>query len=267
MPARTAKLALIAQLSRLTRFPLLFIVFLRVHRIGTGSHHVRAGLQFDTNFVLPIPKTQGNPMQYRIERTDPHSGQIRTVRLQRPGVRTFHFKPAIREPVPSVPAFSEPLNPLDSAPLARAAKDCSPEARARRARRRLRQRFEKARRAAKCQVRLCRADQHEMLRIAYAAVRCWQQDGVAEEIERELRAGAIVAISRASSLYLVLLRSALPRLDAKRASKWAGALQLADHHGVRSKRLEAFLHVSGGIEGAARERARPRTRSTGGQTA
>jgi hypothetical protein len=27
------------------------------------------------------------------------------------------------------------------------------------------------------------------------------------------------------------------------------------------------LHVSGGIEGAARERARPRTRSTGGQAA
>ena len=206
-------------------------------------------------------------MEYRIERSNSDSGQVKIVRLQRPGVRTSHFKPVVREPVPAIRAASEPLTPPHAAPLARPADDNSPEARARRARRRLRQRFEKARRAAKCQVRLCRADQHEMLRIAYAAVRCWQQDGVAEEIERELRAGAIVAISRASSLYLVLLRSALPRLDAKRASKWAGALQLADHHGVRSKRLEAFLHVSGGIEGAARERARPRTRSTGGQTA
>jgi hypothetical protein len=100
-----------------------------------------------------------------------------------------------------------------------------------------------------------------MLRIAYAAVRCWQQDGVEEEIERELRAEAEVAISRASSLFMVLIRSALPRLDANRASKWAGALEVAAHYEVRSKRLGAFLHVSGGIEGAARERARPRTRS------
>ncbi len=65
-------------------------------------------------------------------------------------------------------------------------------------------------------------------------------------------------MSRRSSLFLVLIRSALPRLDAKRASKWAGALQLADHHGVRSKRLVVFLHNSGGIEGAARERAKLR---------
>jgi len=56
----------------------------------------------------------------------------------------------------------------------------------------------------------------------------------------------------------VLLRTALPRLDAKRASKWGAALEFADHHKVRSKDLSAFLHVTGGIEGAARRRAKLR---------
>jgi hypothetical protein len=94
-----------------------------------------------------------------------------------------------------------------------------------------------------------------MLRTAYAAVRYWQQDEVAEEVERELRAHADVAISRRSSLFLLLIRAALPRLDVKRASKWAAALELANHHDIHSRRLSAFLHNGGGIEGAARERA------------
>src|SRR5918993_4587399 len=145
--------------------------------------------------------------------------------------------------------------------------DSSPAAPARRATRRLRRLFEKAERAAKRQARLCRADEYRVLRCAYAAVRCWQQDGITREIKRELREEAEVAISRGSNFFLVLIRSALPSLDAKRASKWAGALQLADHHDIRSKRLAAFLRSNGGIEGAARERARPRTRSIGGQTA
>ncbi len=195
-------------------------------------------------------------MKSRIERSKTHSGQIRTVRLQRPGVRTLHFKRAVREPVPFIRAASEPLNSPHLAPLARAAKDCSPAARARRVTRRLRRLYEKAGRAARDQARLRRTDEYGLLRCAYRAVRCWRQDEVAEEIERELRAEAEVAISRASSLFLVLTRSALPRLDAKRASKWAGALEFADHHDVRSKRFEGFLHVSGGIEGAARERAK-----------
>ena len=93
---------------------------------------------------------------------------------------------------------------------------------------------------------------------AYTAVRCWQRDGIAEEIERELRAGAVVAISRGSSLYLVLLRSALPDLHPKRASKMASALRYAGHHAIRAKRLGAFLRDNGGIEGAARLRAKLR---------
>ena len=100
--------------------------------------------------------------------------------------------------------------------------------------------FKDARRAAKGQVRLRRADEYELLRCAYAAVRCWQEGGVAEEIERELRTEAQVAVSRSSSLFL-LLRSALPRLDPKRASKWGAALAFADHRGVSSKRLAPLL--------------------------
>ena len=86
-------------------------------------------------------------------------------------------------------------------------------------------------------------------------VRRWEREGVGQEIERELRAEAQVPISRMSSLFLVLLRSALPGLDKKRASKMALALACADDQAVTTKRLAAFLWHNGGIEGAARQRA------------
>ena len=76
---------------------------------------------------------------------------------------------------------------------------------------------------------------------------------MAEDIERELRAKAQVAVSRSSSLFLLLLRSALPRLDPKRASKWGAALAFADDRGVSSKRLAPLLRNNGGIKGTARQ--------------
>jgi hypothetical protein len=76
-------------------------------------------------------------MQIRIERVNPHSGRIKIVRVQTPGVRTWHFKPIVREPVPATRAASERLHPSHIAPLSRAAEDRSPAARARRATRRL----------------------------------------------------------------------------------------------------------------------------------
>ena len=136
------------------------------------------------------------------------------------------------------------------------ARDDSPAARARRTRRKIADQFAEACRNASGQARLRRADEYAVLNRVYSAVRRWVDDGIAEEIKRELRAEAPVAISRTSGLFLLLVRSALPRLDAKRASKWASALEFADGQGIRSKRLRAFLHNSGGIEGAARARAK-----------
>jgi hypothetical protein len=101
-------------------------------------------------------------------------------------------------------------------------------------------------------------DQVALLRAAYIAVRSWERDSLAEAVERELRSETEVAISRSSGLFLLLLRCALPQLDRKRASKMAAALEFADHHAARAKRLEAFLWNHGGIEGAARGRARLR---------
>jgi hypothetical protein len=48
----------------------------------------------------------------------------------------------------------------------------------------------------------------------------------------------------------------LPRLDIRRASKWAGGLETADCQDVRSKRLSSFLWNNAGIEGAARARGK-----------
>jgi hypothetical protein len=159
------------------------------------------------------------------------SRRLRTVRLVR--VRTV---PARSNPQPiAVPVDATPMEPIPIGPEppypVAIPDDNSPEARARRARRKLRRMF------------------------AYGAVRRWKREGVGQEIERELRAEAQVPISRMSSLFLVLLRSALPRLDGKRASKMALALACADDQAVTTKRLAAFLWHNGGIEGAARQRA------------
>jgi len=164
-------------------------------------------------------------------RRERYSRGLGTVRLV--GVRTVPAR-IYSQPiaVPGVPTAMEPIpiGPEPPYPVA-IPDDNSPEARARRARRKLRRMF------------------------AYGAVRRWKREGVGQEIERELRAEAQVPISRMSSLFLVLLRSALPRLDGKRASKMALALAAADDRDVTAKRLAAFLWHNGGIEGAARQRA------------
>jgi hypothetical protein len=185
-------------------------------------------------------------------------GRFKIGRFTTARTRTRRFIPTVPTPRPPVPVTGEHLPPSAHAvpaPATSPGPDHSPAARARRARRKLARLYARATRAAQGKARLPRADEYAMLRTAYAAVRCWQQDEVAEEIERELRAQADVAISRGSSLFLVLLRSALPRLDPKRASKWGAALELAAHHEVRSSRLPAFLCNTGGLEGAARARA------------
>ena len=190
-------------------------------------------------------------MQIRLTRTANQSrtGHMKIVRVP----STVHAVPRLRHIV--LPSRPQPKVSPDQEPQSASVvpADDTPAARARRALWKIRRLFKDARRAAKGQVRLRRADEYELLRCAYAAVRCWQEDGVAEEIERELRAEAQVAVSRSSSLFLLLLRSALPRLDPKRASKWGAALAFADHRGVSSKRLAPLLRNNGGIEGAARQ--------------
>ena len=57
---------------------------------------------------------------------------------------------------------------------------------------------------------------------------------------------------------LVLIRSALPKVDEKAASKWAAALELAEQDAIAPKHFIAFLREIGGIEGAHRQRARLR---------
>ena len=160
-----------------------------------------------------------------------HSRRLRTVRLV--PVRTV---PARINPQPiAVPVAPTPMEPIAIGPEqpypVAIPHDNSPAARARRARRKLRRLFEEARRAAKGQARLGRDHEYQLLKCAYGAVRRWKREGVGQEIERELRAEAQVPISRMSSLFLVLLRSALPRLDGKRASKMALALAAADDQG------------------------------------
>ncbi len=77
-------------------------------------------------------------MDYRIERSNSDSGRIKIFRLQTPGVRTSRFKPLVWAPELPVRAANESSNRPDVAPHSpEEVEDSSPEARARRAARRL----------------------------------------------------------------------------------------------------------------------------------
>jgi hypothetical protein len=175
-----------------------------------------------------------------------------------PGIAWINGQPFQLHPGVATPAKGAPQDHASTDLRVKnpAADDHTPIARARKAKRRLRRLFEQAKRNAKDRARLCRADEHEILRVAYRFVRLWRSDGIQEEIECELRAGAEVTVSRRSSLFLLLIRCSLPRLEIKRASKWAAALEYADQQGIASKRLPAFFWRIGGVEGAARARAK-----------
>jgi hypothetical protein len=118
----------------------------------------------------------------------------------------------------------------------------------------LRQMFKEARRASADQARLRREDQYTILKRAYSALHRWKQDGVSEDAERELRRETELAVAPRSSLPLVLIRSALPKVDEKAASKWAAALEMAEQGAIAPKHFIAFLREVGGIEGAHRGR-------------
>jgi hypothetical protein len=121
----------------------------------------------------------------------------------------------------------------------------------------LRRRFKKARRASADQARLRREDQYAILKRAYSALHRWE-DRLSEVAERELRRETELAIAPRSSLPLVLIRSALPEVDEKAASKWAAALEMAQQDAIAPKHFLAFLREIGGIEGAHRRRGRLR---------
>lgn len=212
-----------------------------------------ANVRVEANFARTHKATRkANDMQTR-KSLKPRFGRLPRVRLRRKlersapsrgdGLRLLRRKTAERTADDKAP---RPVLPGDETPAARA----------RRARRKLRRLFDEARRAANGGARLPREREYELLRAAYSKVRRWRDDGVAQEIERELRAEAEVAISAQSSAFLVLIRSALPHLDPKRASKMALALAYADQEDVPAKRLTGFLHRNGGIEGAAARRAK-----------
>jgi hypothetical protein len=120
--------------------------------------------------------------------------------------------------------------------------------------------FEVARRASADQARLGREDQYAILKRAYSALHRWKQDAVCEDAERELRRETELAIAPRSSLPLVLIRSILPKVDDKAASKWAAALEMAEQDNIVPKRFIPFLRKIGGIEGAHRRRARLRSK-------
>lgn len=136
--------------------------------------------------------------------------------------------------------------------------ELSPAASATRARRTLRLRFREANQNASAHARLRKADIYGTMKVAYAAVRAWRKRGVAQEVERLLRRSTTSVLAAQSSPFLVLLRAALPGLDAKRASKWAAAMALADRKGIARTNFVAFLERQGGVEGAAKAWARHR---------
>jgi hypothetical protein len=117
----------------------------------------------------------------------------------------------------------------------------------------LRRMFKKAPRASADQARLHREAQYTILKRAYSALHRWKQDGVSEKAERELRRETELAIAPRSSLPLVLIRSAFPKVDEKAASNgrqhWRWRNAIGSRRGISSpfcEALPAFLHASSG---------------------
>jgi hypothetical protein len=121
--------------------------------------------------------------------------------------------------------------------------------------------YKEAHRASANKARLSREDQYALLKHAYTAPHQWEREQVRDEIERELRRETELAIASGSSLPLVLIRSALPRLDGKAAAKWAAALEVAGREEIAPKHFIGFLREIGGIEGAHHKRARLRKKN------
>ena len=194
-------------------------------------------------------------MENRVQQPAPV--QTRQFRIVRTGAQ-----PLQRRCLPS--AGTSTSNPPQQAAMeletpSQFAADHSPAARARKARRRLRRLFDAARRKAKGRARLCRADEHDVLRSAYRAVRAWRSNGVHEEIERELRAEAEVAVSRepflaraawlisptsyATSSPLLLPYSCLPLDTTSSSCSWPFARSgVPQHSRGRLPRLTSGLH-------------------------
>ena len=115
------------------------------------------------------------------------------------------------------------------------ADDHTPAARARKAKRRLRRLFERRGGMPKAERAFV-----EPTSTKFCGVRIgpFGRGGVmvsSEEIERELRAGAEVAVSRRSSLFLLLIRCSLPRLDIRAREQMGRCVGNADRQGIRSK--------------------------------
>ena len=64
--------------------------------------------------------------------------------------------------------------------------------------------------------------------------------------ERELGRETELAIAPRSSLPPVVIRSALPKVDEKAASKWAAALEMAEQDTIAPKHFLAFCAVLAG---------------------
>src|SRR3954465_1903787 len=122
-------------------------------------------------------------MEYQIQQPTPQTRQFRIVRI---GAEPLQRRSSPPPPISTSNPPHQAARGLETA--SQFAEDHSPAARARKARRRLRRLFDAAKQKAKGRARLCRADEYDVLRCAYRAVRAWRSDGVHEEIERELRA-------------------------------------------------------------------------------
>src|SRR4051794_30445815 len=161
-------------------------------------------------------------MENRIQQPTPVPA--REVRIVRMGA-----EPVQRRCLPS--AGTSTSNPPQQAAMeletpSQFAADHSPAARARKARRRLRRLFVAARRKAKGRARLCRADEYEVLRCAYRAVRAWRSDGVQRDETNDLALRFEAA--KAAAPYVHPKLAAIQHLD-ERSGALGDASELSDN--------------------------------------
>ncbi len=99
---------------------------------------------------------------------------------------------------------------------------------------------------------------YNFLRITYKGVRKWMDDGVEDRVEEELRNRVDGATHKKTSIFLVLLRAALPDAEQKMLSGWAAALECAHAKDIPEEHFVGFVMAIGGIEGAKKMKSAKR---------
>jgi hypothetical protein len=93
----------------------------------------------------------------------------------------------------------------------------------------------------------------DLLQTIYAVYIGWRDEGATDRIRRQLASRLPgEAIDPSEHLLGLLIKVALPEVQANVVAIWVGAILYGEAHHVRPHKLRSFFHVKGGLVRCAR---------------